>query len=374
MDQPIRAESNELHRDNQDMSPPTKTLAAGPTANQDVAEPKPRASSAKTRKRTKTGCLSELRNPRLLLPSIYSWLPPACRRRRIKCGEERPICSNCVKSKRNCEGYTPRVIFKDPIGACRPVGGTGRDAGSLFQPITNYPGSDTQHRSLQPRGTGQLPLPAIAPQPSQRMENAWPGSMPPHIMPAYYKEGQHLPFENSFYPQNDLPPQVCQQVAQRQCSLDTSPVTPETDTFGKSYAPLPSQYRPAHQPDRDSGIDVSYPGLPSHWSHSSTSSTLPTYQTPVTREPLPKTETQSPPSAQLRSEMPFASGSARAERWTTMDTATVSDHRWNSEVPSAAHTQYDSAKSIPPRESMTTLTAPAQSAFFERGFSQGKGC
>ncbi|ORY63082.1 uncharacterized protein BCR38DRAFT_458320 [Pseudomassariella vexata] len=49
------------------------------------------------RKRTKTGCLT-------------------CRKRRIKCDEGRPTCNNCIKSKRNCEGYNQRVIFKDPLG------------------------------------------------------------------------------------------------------------------------------------------------------------------------------------------------------------------------------------------------------------------
>ncbi|KAF2180620.1 hypothetical protein K469DRAFT_692810 [Zopfia rhizophila CBS 207.26] len=51
----------------------------------------------KMRKRTKTGCLT-------------------CRKRRIKCGEERPTCANCIKSKRQCEGYNQRVVFKPPIG------------------------------------------------------------------------------------------------------------------------------------------------------------------------------------------------------------------------------------------------------------------
>ncbi|KAI1322987.1 hypothetical protein F5Y16DRAFT_412894 [Xylariaceae sp. FL0255] len=50
------------------------------------------------RKRTKTGCLT-------------------CRKRRIKCDEGKPICNNCVRSKRQCEGYNQRVIFKDPLGA-----------------------------------------------------------------------------------------------------------------------------------------------------------------------------------------------------------------------------------------------------------------
>jgi len=55
------------------------------------------STNPKLRKRTKTGCLT-------------------CRKRRIKCGEERPTCNNCVKSKRHCEGYNQRVIFKPPIG------------------------------------------------------------------------------------------------------------------------------------------------------------------------------------------------------------------------------------------------------------------
>ncbi|CBF70670.1 hypothetical protein AN5870.2 [Aspergillus nidulans FGSC A4] len=53
---------------------------------------------AKTpRRRTKTGCLT-------------------CRQRRIKCGEEKPICKNCTKSKRECKGYAQRLIFKNPLG------------------------------------------------------------------------------------------------------------------------------------------------------------------------------------------------------------------------------------------------------------------
>lgn len=46
----------------------------------------------------------------------------ACRKRRIKCDEARPTCGNCIKSKRQCEGYNQRVIFKDPLGAFAPFG------------------------------------------------------------------------------------------------------------------------------------------------------------------------------------------------------------------------------------------------------------
>ncbi|OCL05185.1 hypothetical protein AOQ84DRAFT_323304, partial [Glonium stellatum] len=75
---------------------PTLSTGAGdtPPASNAASAPPP---NPKLRKRTKTGCLT-------------------CRKRRIKCGEERPICNNCIKSKRHCEGYNQRVIFKPPIG------------------------------------------------------------------------------------------------------------------------------------------------------------------------------------------------------------------------------------------------------------------
>ncbi|KAJ8611842.1 hypothetical protein MRB53_037755 [Persea americana] len=60
---------------------------------QDAPDPNPAHDLENPRKRTKTGCLT-------------------CRRRRIKCGEERPICRNCIKSKRHCDGYNPRVSFR----------------------------------------------------------------------------------------------------------------------------------------------------------------------------------------------------------------------------------------------------------------------
>ncbi|KAF5268119.1 hypothetical protein FOXYS1_999, partial [Fusarium oxysporum] len=88
------------------------------------------------RKRTKTGCLT-------------------CRKRRIKCDEGRPICNNCIKSKRHCEGYNQRVIFKDPMGAIQ---------GGPFGPAYYPPGSTHLVPHLQAK-TSQGPLPIIAPKP-----------------------------------------------------------------------------------------------------------------------------------------------------------------------------------------------------------------
>ena len=66
-----------------------------------------------------------------------------CRQRRIKCDEGRPICANCVKSQRECEGYRQRAIFKAPIGNRSPHP-------SLITTIPDYEmGPSEQTRKLQ---------------------------------------------------------------------------------------------------------------------------------------------------------------------------------------------------------------------------------
>jgi len=79
--------------DDRDHAGTAASVVVDTSARSDADEPT--LKTRKSRKRTKTGCLT-------------------CRRRRIKCGEERPICSNCTKSRRHCEGYNPRVVFKTP--------------------------------------------------------------------------------------------------------------------------------------------------------------------------------------------------------------------------------------------------------------------
>ncbi|KAI1767372.1 hypothetical protein GGR53DRAFT_463473 [Hypoxylon sp. FL1150] len=79
-------------RDGSPDSPPEQS----PTGEKEDERSAPK--KAVVRKRTKTGCLT-------------------CRKRRIKCDEGRPTCNNCLKSKRQCEGYHQRVIFKDPLSA-----------------------------------------------------------------------------------------------------------------------------------------------------------------------------------------------------------------------------------------------------------------
>lgn len=135
-------------------SPSTATL--NDNAN---APPMSASAAAKaSRKRTKTGCLT-------------------CRKRRIKCGEERPICANCVKSKRTCEGYNQRVVFKDGMNSLRAVTGIPGTSSipidRRYHPYPIQPAPPTL-QALQPIA----PAPPVPPQPSQsylregQLENA----------------------------------------------------------------------------------------------------------------------------------------------------------------------------------------------------------
>ena len=86
---------------------------------------------------------------------------PACRKRRIKCGEERPTCHNCTKSRRQCEGYNQRVIFKDPINIYRPSQASSSSHVSSSQLISSSRRGESSQKPLPPLG----PLP-IAPKPT----------------------------------------------------------------------------------------------------------------------------------------------------------------------------------------------------------------
>ncbi|KAI1075044.1 hypothetical protein F5B20DRAFT_398442 [Whalleya microplaca] len=93
----------------------SKSQPQGPPTPEEKSDENSAPKKTTVRKRTKTGCLT-------------------CRKRRIKCDEGRPTCNNCLKSKRQCEGYNQRVIFKDPLGAF---------AGAPYGPI-HYPAPSPQ--------------------------------------------------------------------------------------------------------------------------------------------------------------------------------------------------------------------------------------
>ncbi|KAI0020549.1 hypothetical protein F4780DRAFT_364080 [Xylariomycetidae sp. FL0641] len=143
------------------MEPSAVTLRQDPTTSQQRRSSSPEdgddggsgQKKSAPRKRTKTGCLT-------------------CRRRRIKCDEGRPTCNNCIKSKRQCDGYNQRVIFKDPLGAF---------ASAPYGPI-HYPSPspqalvrEQQLSAAQQRSSSQS-LQIIAPKPPTVGYHQVPGS------------------------------------------------------------------------------------------------------------------------------------------------------------------------------------------------------
>jgi hypothetical protein len=138
------------------------------------------SANTKMRKRTKTGCLT-------------------CRKRRIKCGEERPTCGNCIKSKRQCEGYNQRVIFKTPIENWPNHPG---HVSTIQYHTSMLPGSARNqsfrpsHPTTQPQ---ESPLTAIQPRPydfSAVDPSSGTGlAMPPHgyVQETTYQQPLHSP-------------------------------------------------------------------------------------------------------------------------------------------------------------------------------------
>ena len=145
------------------------------------------ASGAKLRKRTKTGCLT-------------------CRQRRIKCGEERPVCANCTKSKRSCEGYNQRLNWKPPVDWT----GMGDDAHVYH------------HNGMPPFRPIPAPIKTDGFMPI-RMQPGHLYAMPEHGEPIFSPPHTSGPYMQNF---NGLPM--------------TSPHTP----FPPSWTPMTPQYPP----------------------------------------------------------------------------------------------------------------------------------
>ncbi|KAI1258387.1 hypothetical protein F5Y18DRAFT_356890 [Xylariaceae sp. FL1019] len=150
----------------------------------------PAQKKSQVRKRTKTGCLT-------------------CRKRRIKCGEEKPTCNNCLRSKRQCDGYNQRVIFKDPLGTF---------AGSAYGPI-HYPASSPhalireQQLSVAQQRSSSQSLQIIAPKPpavgyhqlvTHQFSHLYPGQTgpvpPPTTVDSNRGPPQQQPSKFTFFP------------------------------------------------------------------------------------------------------------------------------------------------------------------------------
>ncbi|KAJ9307952.1 transcriptional regulator family: Fungal Specific TF [Paecilomyces variotii] len=193
------------------------------------------------KKRTKTGCLT-------------------CRKRRIKCGEEKPICNNCVKSKRECEGYAQRVIFKHPLG---PFGAfqTGPLGSHLHQPpvgLPLYSNYNAQYAQSLPGGS-QHPL--LAPRPVYLPPTGAAGLINAGTMPQL-PDGQAANAVPLYYP-TAVPTGQTQGFAQPQNFVAPQPIPTATELTGtvgengryqdafvapSSYQPFLNQQQPCQIP------------------------------------------------------------------------------------------------------------------------------
>ena len=160
-----------------------------------------------SRRRTKTGCLT-------------------CRKRRIKCGEERPICNNCIKSKRHCEGYNQRVVFKTPNTDFRVAGG-----GSTLQFHTaSLPGTARNPGQTQILPSSQpYPLTPLLPRGPEQPEYGLSGD------PVSATAGHNNPM-GTFFPYG----------------------TPQPEQFHQQ-TPLPEQYPPSSETFGQSSTQTQFP-------------------------------------------------------------------------------------------------------------------
>ncbi|KAL1996564.1 hypothetical protein VTN49DRAFT_7429 [Thermomyces lanuginosus] len=109
------------------------------------------------KRRTKTGCLT-------------------CRKRRIKCDEARPICRNCIKSKRDCLGYDP--VFRqqsNPSGA--PPASTAQPS-LVVNPQNPRQSQDPQTPSYPSAPPGYVPASAQPFAPSVQSDSSAPSPKP----------------------------------------------------------------------------------------------------------------------------------------------------------------------------------------------------
>lgn len=169
----------------------------------------------------------------------------ACRKRRIKCGEERPTCQNCIKSKRKCEGYVQKLTFKDPLSTYRPSW-----AGTSEMIFSSRGGPQKTSKTA----LHQVPVtpPTIAPKPAGLINDA--------SSPSSSNQSRPLQFVQEGYPSTQATTFDFQQYQPGSAEYTPSPTTSRQST--ESHSPrdspayrhvsppvpqnAPQHYKPSH--------------------------------------------------------------------------------------------------------------------------------
>lgn len=170
-----------------------------------------------------------------------------------------------MKSKRNCEGYTPRVIFKDPLNAFRPAVGPPSETSPRFHQFSNRDPATGQFTQLQ--STSQVPLPVIAPRPSASDDFLGPNSTAG--IAGYGISGEsynpyNYPYDTQQYTGNELNSNMQRSFQPRAASQDEQDAyIPDHGVANSSRSYPYSAFPKLGAGESDSGIDMSYPGLSS---------------------------------------------------------------------------------------------------------------
>ncbi|KAL9003122.1 MAG: hypothetical protein Q9188_003986 [Gyalolechia gomerana] len=254
-----------------------------------------------------------------------------------------------VQQLRQVKAQLRGLYAPNPYG---PSANSSQASGHHFQPIATHNGAEGHHRQLQPRDLSQMPLPSIAPHPTQPEPKGWAGQNTFSLAQPYHDEPYNRSFDGSIYTQGDFPPQMLQQIPQPDCFLDTSPVNPETAEFGVRHAGLSSQHHPVHYPERDTGIDANYPAVPFEWSHNSISSIMrpgSLTQPPLTHElPSSQVHGRSQTHHNPQTAHPPRTSSLQSEPWQNPKPEIGSDQNWSSYLPPAVRSHYGPTRHFSP--------------------------
>ncbi|CAO2652798.1 Nn.00g022090.m01.CDS01 [Neocucurbitaria sp. VM-36] len=303
--------------------------------------------NSKMRKRTKTGCLT-------------------CRKRRIKCGEERPTCANCIKSKRQCEGYNQRVVFKPPIGDWPNHPGV---VSTIQYHTSMLPGSrNPPFRGSQPVSQAQdNTLGSIQPQPLNSFDfsNVDPNSGvgAPNVHQVFVGGGHGYAHEPNYH--QPLPSPLHQQ------PLHSPHHQTHMSTTAASYFPQPSPVHTSpptqfkHDPNASYPGSLSYSQSPAYPPVSiAYDSHLDSKPTMSQQQPLYRQSYQS--SNQPEAETGYrshASVSPRSEQYPQYPEPRPAVQRYNSQTQTPIHSLRDSSADMSQAGSYN-LTAAVSNADF----------
>lgn len=195
----------------------------------------------------------------------------ACRKRRIKCGEEQPTCKNCVKSKRECEGYVPRVIFKDPLSAFRP---SQQGIAARTQERPPYDGTAGIYGGI-PSASTDTP---INPNFQSYGEHNLYGPLSAGNGPTSATSGEYYGIAGYAY---GGPPSSANELAfaqqyplQADYTQGPAQHSIKTEKFDHVSHPARPSFHHQTTGESDSGIEMGPPDFPSRWSNGSESSII----------------------------------------------------------------------------------------------------